>query len=696
MPSSFDQSSDANHPGDAAYLILRSQVKTLSVSRLVPEQITTIGRAPTNRIVIPDDICSRNHCEVFVSGGSWVVRDLDSRNGTLLSGRPVLNDEPLEDGDEIQIGDFFLIFSHDEAGPLGKETQIRLEISTDTYQPGVTESSSEPEILLRRGVTSYHSTGGSEVDDASQRSKGLARLFRLALDMGATSAEPELSELVLDALFESVRVDIGAILLLPYRAGEPDPSGALRVAAYRSSGTESYEQVSSAVSRLVLQSREGILARDIKDDDRLTDRASLNQMQARSVICVPIRTPESIHGVIHLYTTHGGRRLGVEALEYCLAVADQYAIALENLTQRTRLQDGLARAQGEAQILRDQLEIETDIVGDSQAIRELKSQIARAAPTDATVLIRGESGVGKELVARSIHFNSGRRRGPFVCLNCAALSETLLESELFGHEKGSFTGATGRKLGKFEQANGGTLFLDEIGEMSPAIQAKFLRVLEGHPFERVGGGTEIRVDVRVVAATNRDLEKAIEENRFRKDLFFRLFVVDISVPPLRVHASDIPVLADHFLKKFAARCSNPVQGVTNAALEKLCQYDWPGNVRELQNTIERAVILARSDYVDADEIQLSSLAGQAHISGESRVKETTSADEPDVREISLSELEREHILSMLERTGWNKSLTSQILGIERSTLDRKLKRYKVARPSRSSLKNDSELHPEDE
>ena len=688
MPSSLDQSSSSENSAEAAYLILRSQVKTLSVSRLVPEQITTIGRAPTNRIVIPDDICSRNHCEVFVSGGRWVVRDLDSRNGTLLGGRPVLNDEPLEDGDEIQIGDFFLVFSHDESGPLGKDTQIRLEISTDTYQPVPTETTSEPEILLRRGVTSYHSSGNSEVDDPAQRSEGLARLFRLALEMGATSTEPELSDLVLDALFESVRVDIGAILLLPQTSGEPDPSEPLRIAAYRSSGSEGYEQVSSSVSRLVLQSREGILARDIKDDDRLTDRASLDKMQARSVICVPIRTPNSIYGVIHLYTTHGGRRLGVEALEYSLAVADQFAIALENLTQRTRLQDGLAQAQGEAQTLRDQLEIETDIVGESLAIRELKTQIARAAPTDATVLIRGESGVGKELVARSIHFNSDRRRGPFVCLNCAALSETLLESELFGHEKGSFTGATGRKLGKFEQANGGTLFLDEIGEMSPSIQAKFLRVLEGHPFERVGGGTEIRVDVRVVAATNRDLEKAIEENRFRKDLFFRLFVVDISVPPLRAHASDIPILADYFVKKFATRCSNPVEELSKSALDKLCEYDWPGNVRELQNTIERAVILARSNLVDADEIQLSSLAGHVELPDKAP-GQSEASDEPEVREISLSELEKEHILSMLERTNWNKSLTSQILGIERSTLDRKLKRYNVSRPSKKSLKDDS-------
>ena len=326
----------------------------------------------------------------------------------------------------------------------------------------------------------------------------------------------------------------------------------------------------------------------------------------------------------------------------------------------------------------------TDIVGDSAAIDELKDSIARAAPTDATVLIRGESGVGKELVARSIHFNSERKRGPFVCMNCAALSESLLESELFGHEKGAFTGATGRKLGKFEQANGGTLFLDEVGEMSPTVQAKFLRVLEGHPFERVGGGTEIKVNVRVVAATNRDLEKAIEENRFRKDLFFRLFVIDISVPPLRAHSSDIPVLAEYFLQKFAARCGNRVEGFSRTALEKLSHYDWPGNVRELQNTIERAVILSRGPVVEPNEIHLSTLSGSARDSEPEINDEGASSDDSEIREISLEELEKEHILGMLERTSWNKSLAAQILGIERSTLDRKLKRYNVSRPKRSS------------
>ena len=315
-------------------------------------------------------------------------------------------------------------------------------------------------------------------------------------------------------------------------------------------------------------------------------------------------------------------------------------------------------------------------------MQSLKELIERIAPTDATVLVRGESGVGKELVSRAIHFGSDRRNGPFVCMNCAALSETLLESELFGHEKGSFTGAVGRKLGKFEQANRGTLFLDEVGEMSLQVQAKFLRVLEGHPFERVGGGGEIQVDVRVVAATNRDLEKAIEEKKFRQDLFYRLFVVEVAMPTLRDHATDIPMLATHFLNRFVERTGRKITGFSDETMTLLTEYEWPGNVRELQNTIDRAVILARGERIEVGDIQLATLTPTAANTntGSSEAKAAN-------RDVTLERLEREHILATLERTGWNKSMAAQVLGIERSTLDRKLKRYKVSRPPKGDENN---------
>jgi Nif-specific regulatory protein len=282
--------------------------------------------------------------------------------------------------------------------------------------------------------------------------------------------------------------------------------------------------------------------------------------------------------------------------------------------------------------------------------------------------------VGKELVARAIHFSSPRRDRALVCLNCAALSESLLESELFGHERGAFTGAIERKIGKFEQAHGGSLFLDEVGEMSLATQAKFLRALDGHAFDRGGGGTPLQVDVRVVAATNRDLEAAVKEGLFRKDLYFRLQVVELAVPPLRERKSDIPMLALYFLRRFARKSARSVVTFSPDALEMLVAYDWPGNVRELQNVVERAVILCSSTEVEAGDIHLSTLQFDNDL--------PWNAVESGVyHEASLEVVEQKHILATLERTGWNKSRAAQILGIERSTLDRKLKRYQVDRPS---------------
>lgn len=666
------------------YLILRDELKWRNVFRLIPGQVTTIGRAPTNRVVVPDDICSRHHCEVFQADENWMVRDLDSRNGTLVDGLPVTEDWPLEDGNQIQIGEFFLVFTNDISASSVDSDEFESDTNTETVDGSAVREASlgGPEILHRRQRTRYHD--GPQDVGRDRTSQELARLYRLALDMGSAADSTKLAEIVLAGLFTSVRVDIGAVLLLPEATQKPEAAD-LGVVAFRAGENQNYEKVSASLTDIVLVDCEAILARDVKDDARLLDTASLEQMQARSVICAPIRTDELVFGVIHLYTTHGGRTLEVDDLEFTLAVADQFAISLANLHHRNSLKAGLEQARGEAETLRTQLEIESDLVGSSPAMHELRESIARIAPTDATVLVRGESGVGKELVARAIHFGSDRRNRPFVCLNCAALSETLLESELFGHEKGSFTGAVSRKIGKFEQANRGTLFLDEVGEMSPAIQAKFLRVLEGHAFERVGGGTQITVDTRVVAATNRDLEQAIEEKKFRQDLFYRLFVVEIAVPPLRDHAIDIPQLANHFLQRCRTKASCRVDAFSDDAMGLLTDYEWPGNVRELQNTVERAVILGRGQLIEPGDVQLSTRTATAVTSTAPTAPSSAKlVSSPTTgRDISLEKLEREHILSTLERTEWNKSMAAQILGIERSTLDRKLKRYKVARPKRS-------------
>ena len=305
-------------------------------------------------------------------------------------------------------------------------------------------------------------------------------------------------------------------------------------------------------------------------------------------------------------------------------------------------------------------------------------EIARAAPSRATVLIRGESGVGKELVARAVHFSSPRRKGPFVCLNCAALSRSLLESELFGHEQGAFTGATQRKIGKFEAADSGTLMLDEIGEMSPAIQAKFLRVLEGHPFERVGGSEAVKVDVRVIAATNRDLERDVAEGRFRRDLYFRLHVLEIIVPPLRKRPEDIPELAHYFLQRFNAETGRKMRGFTPAGdgadaqvpLARQC-----ARVEERHRAGGRAG--ARRVHRARRPDALATLDRRRH-------RRHARSRRSQFRPASLADIERQHILATLVATNWNKSQTAALLGIERSTLDRKIRRYELVEEHRKA------------
>jgi DNA-binding NtrC family response regulator len=309
-----------------------------------------------------------------------------------------------------------------------------------------------------------------------------------------------------------------------------------------------------------------------------------------------------------------------------------------------------------------------------KAMQPVMTMVDRVADNDISVLLRGESGVGKEVIAREIHRRSPRRSHPFVKVNCAALPADLLESELFGHERGAFTGAASTRVGKFEFAQHGTIMLDEIGEMSPSIQSKFLRVLEGHPFERVGGSQPIKVDVRVIAATNRDLEKAVAETTFRRDLYFRLRVVEIFVPPLRKRPEDILELAEYFLDRYNAETGRKIRGFTPEATHQMQNYRWPGNVRELKNVIERAVVLARSDFIDTEDLNLSSIATAAD-SGDVVTPKTTF--EP----LSLDDLEKRHIHATLRATGWNKSRTAAILGVERSTLDRKIRRYNLKPPT---------------
>ena len=614
----------------------------------------TLGRAPTNRVVLRDDLCSREHAEVFSAEGGWHVRDLGSLNGTHLNGEPLRSDRPLRPMDEVRVGRTRLVFV-DEMGQLP---------AVPKAAPRPADKADGFEIRKRLGQTRYQQQpSGPEPESDTIREnarvappQAVAVLYRLALDMAAAADLVELCTLAVDAVFRATPAEVAAILALKdVRELE------LKVHRTRGGGPSTYHKVSQFVSSEVLSGKQAVLAENVAADRILKDRDSIAELRVASLICAPVFAGDQVLGLLHLYRTSGHTPLNADDLEFTLAVARQLGTAWQKLSRQATLS-------AENRSLRDQLRLDSEIVGNSAPLQKIETQIARVAETRATVLVRGESGSGKELVARAIHKNSPRREGPFICLNCAALTETLLESEMFGHEKGSFTGATERMIGKFEASDNGTIFLDEIGEMALSTQAKFLRVLEGHPFERVGGNVPIKVDVRVVAATNRPLEEAVRAGTFRRDLFYRLQVVQLDVPPLRERIDDVAVLADHFLKKFVRETGRKIRGFTDPALAKLKAYRWPGNVRELRNVVERAVALGGGLMIDAADIWLSELDVGAPVVGTA-----TAPFRPE----SLEDVEKRHILETLKFTDWNKSRAAEILGIERSTLDRKIKVYNL-------------------
>jgi Nif-specific regulatory protein len=639
--------------GQTAYLVIRRDDGFGDVFQLRAGQRCTIGRATSNRVVLKDEMCSREHAEVLFADHRWYLRDLGSLNGTRVNTRSVRDEVPLTPQDVVELGNTQLVFVDsmqqlpDIPRKLPATADSKLEIRVR-----LSETHFGPDPSDRTVVTTTHAAPIPPVEGH------LARLYRLALAMGASEQQDELVELVLDGLMDLVKAEVGAVLFL----GE-DNELALQKHRHRDGQFPKYQKVSQYVSNEVLTSRQAILAEDVSQDRHLRIRESLTDLQVSSLICTPVQFRGQMYGLVHLYCLDPTKALDGDDLDLSLAVANQFAMALFQLQRR-------ARMEASNRLMRDQLKVESKLVGSSEALKKIETQIGRVAETNATVLIRGESGVGKELVARAIHENSQRRDGPFVTINCAALTESLLESELFGHEKGAFTGATERMAGKFESASQGTIFLDEIGEMAPNTQAKFLRVLEGHTFERVGGNQPIRVDVRVVAATNRPLEDAVRAGKFRRDLFFRLQVVEMQVPPLRERRGDIPILAEHFLTKFVKETGRKLKGFTGDALQKLNTYHWPGNVRELRNVIERAVALAVGPHLDSSDIWLSSL--------EANVPTAPAASDTFVP-VSLEEMEKRYILRTLQFTQWNKSQSASILGIERSTLDRKIKAYELKR-----------------
>ena len=697
------------------FVVVQRGAARVEVVELVSEAPVTVGRVPTNRIVLNDPKCSRQHCEFLHRDGRWFIRDLESRNGLTVDGVRVEGDWPLEFGQRVGIGGCSLLFTN------------RVEIEDEA------ERREAYSIIERKSATRYDLPSGTR--RASQGLHEVSALFQLARRMNAATDLKNLGETVLTELLESTPAFLGAVLLGQTESAVTQTRDLVLIAT-RSRDDSVTPQISEYLSQVVLVDGEALLAHDISQHSFLAGRESLIANSAESAVCAPIRHHNAVIGLIHLYSTKANAPLDAQHLEFALAVADQMGAAVVAVRERQSLAEGLSSAESQCKELQQQLEVESELIGRSPPLDTVRKTIGRVAPTDATVLIRGESGVGKELVARALHLNSRRKTRPFVCVNCAALTESLLESELFGHEKGSFTGAAAQRAGKFEQADGGTLFLDEIGEMSLDIQAKFLRVLEGQSFERIGGSKPITVDVRVVAATNRRLEEAIRDGKFRQDLFFRLQVIEIIVPPLREHPDDIPLIAQHFVERYARKSRARVKGFSKEALETLKRHRWPGNVRELRNVVERAVILTETEWLTPGDVIIPKLdltprpatsstasghptsPGQSVFSPNIPVSTVTAAlgqptDVPNSAAdaspldtaidpvidlmgsfvqagLTLDDVDRKYIEAALHYCEWNKSQAARTLGIERTTLDRRLKKYGLARPGEEASDDEDE------
>jgi Nif-specific regulatory protein len=419
----------------------------------------------------------------------------------------------------------------------------------------------------------------------------------------------------------------------------------------------------------VLEQGISILGADVPNSGDLRGVESLAELQVRSLLCVPLTVFKRVIGCIYLDSNNQRSGLNEEHLQLVTAIAGISAVALDNARRLQWLEKENERLT---------LEVSQDrsLVGEGARMKDVYQFIKRAAPSDSTVLIEGESGTGKELAARALHRNSPRASKPFVAINCAAIPETLLESDLFGHERGAFTGAAGLKKGRLELADSGVVFLDEIGELAPSLQVKLLRVLQEREFERVGGTHSIKLDIRLIAATNCKLDQAVREGAFRQDLYYRLAVLRMTMPALRERRDDIPMLARHFVQKHAKRCKVKPRPISREALSLMVNYDWPGNVRELENAIERALVLGSSEMILPEDLPESLLERDP-------VPEMNEAR----YHAAVKELKKQLIRDAVEQTQGSYADAAKILGVHPNYLHRLIRNLELKETLKDALKD---------
>jgi transcriptional regulator with GAF, ATPase, and Fis domain len=605
---------------------------------VLPDGEAIVGRDPTNHAAVADPSVSRKHFLIRTEDGRFEVKDLESRNGTLVNGIPV-KAHWLRHGDEIATGDSaFLFLTEDE------EPAVLNRVEFDEGPP-----TTETKVIHPRDVVYLQPDRLlKELPVKSQVARNLNALLKISRVVHAIRQLEELQAQLLDLIFEVVPAGRGAILL----AEGPTHEFNCLYARTRQPGQMQLVRVSRTIARQVMKEKVAILGVDVAASGALRDVESLAASEVRSLLCVPLSVFDRTIGCIYLDNTSTANRFNEDHLQLMAAVAGISAVALDNARR-------LQWLERENQRLTTEIRQEQSLVGEGARMKEIFQFVARVAPTDATVLIEGESGTGKELAARALHRNSHRSSKPFMAINCAAIPETLLESDLFGYEKGAFTGAATQKKGRFEVADGGVVFLDEIGELAPALQVKLLRVLQEREIERVGGTYPIKIDIRLIAATNRNLQEAVRNGDFRQDLFYRLNVMRLVMPPLRKRRDDIPMLTRHFIQKHAKRCKVKPKPVSREAMAALVTYDWPGNIRELENAIERALVMGSDDMLLLEDLpeSLSEQAPPAEI-------------HEGKYHASVKELKKQLILDAVEQTRGNYVEAAAILGVHPNYLHR--------------------------
>lgn len=645
-----------------ARLTVESGDCTPNTLELVPGNTVIIGRSRDNSFVIRDDLVSRLHAKVYFEEGKWYVRDF-GLNGSKLGGAKLDGAGELTEGAELQIGNSRFRFTVGTVlpAPVGGGA---VGVNDVTPNPAAVlgPAAAAPVGVDPARMTRATTNANRELppapapqpillnpeDDTSLRLDELAALVKYMTAAVSSGDAQELIRLSLRTLLNQTSATfVGYLGLDP---SDPMPKMVMpeRVPVDVTLSKRLTEQVRTTRNRVWLFGDASVGVSSSGSLSSFTD-----------AVCLPVGgyAGEPL-AAIHAYRT--GRPFTERDVQFLEAVSGFLAPALEALRHRRKLEAENLRLRGSAPVA-------DELIGDSSAMMNLRMQIGRAAPLPFTVLITGETGAGKELVALALHRHSPRANGPLVVVNCAAIAPTLLEAELFGYRKGAFAGADHDHPGLFEQADEGTLFLDEVADLSLECQAKLLRVIEGKSFRPVGGSREVNVDVRVVAATHRDLEQEVRNGRFRQDLLFRLRVITVKVPPLREHAEDITELARFFLERISQQLRKPFR-LTQSAERKLFSYSWPGNVRQLRAILESGAVMAEGDVIDGDLLPL----GPAQ-----EATTTTTTDIP--ASLDIDDIETWAILRALRQTAGNVSQAARVLGISRDTLHTKLKKKNIDR-----------------